>query len=279
MARTPPTTLSPSKLTSFTNCALNFRFVYVDGLPEAPTRAATRGTLVHLALERLLGRPSGERTAAAAAECLAEAVAEYSADDEWTGLGLTPDDEAALVDEARVFLDRYFRLEDPAGVDHVGLELELSATIGGITVRGIIDRLDTVDGSLVVTDYKTGRSPSDRNARARMFGVHVYSLLVERRFGRRPSRVQLLHLGEPEAVIAEPTAQSTRGVERKIAAVWDAIETACATDEFRANPGGHCDWCSFTAWCPVFGGDPDRAVVDVEIATRSAAGQDPLLVV
>ncbi len=48
-----PTSLSPSKVSSFTDCGLAFRFSAIDHLPEPPSVAATRGTLVHAALERL----------------------------------------------------------------------------------------------------------------------------------------------------------------------------------------------------------------------------------
>ena len=82
-----------------------------------------------------------------------------------------------------------------------------------------------------------------------------YSLLCERLFGRRPARVQLLYLADPVAIIATPTDRSTRGVERKLAAVWTAVERACEREDFRPNPSRLCDWCGFKAYCPSFGGD------------------------
>lgn len=273
------TSLSPSKLSSFTSCALQFRFSSIDRLPEPPTLATTRGTLVHAALEHLFARPEDERVPAAAEDCIQAALASYRDDPEWTGLELTPDDEAAMVEEARVLVANYFRLEDPRTVMPLGIELKLEVDLGGLRLRGIIDRLDLVDGELVVTDYKTGRSPSDRDARARMQGVHVYALMCERFFGRRPVRVQLLHLAEPEAVIAEPTEQSTRALEQRLRAVWQAVETACERDDFRPRRSALCDWCAFQTWCPAFGGDPARAVIDLEVEARRDAGQEPLLLV
>jgi putative RecB family exonuclease len=278
MALAQPMTMSPSKLTAFTNCALAFRFVNIDRLPQAPTVAAVRGTLVHRSLELLFGQPAPTRTLPTALDCLDAALAVYETEDEWQALGLDGTAEATLATEARILVERYFELEDPALVEPVGIELLLEATIGGVQVRGIIDRLDVVDGDLVVTDYKTGRSPDERNARSRMAGVHIYSLLVERTFGRRPARVQLLHLAEPVAIVTSPTEQSTRGVERRLGAVWSAVADACDREDFQPKPGGHCSWCSFQQWCPSFGGDPTQAVVDTQIAARSAAGQDPLLV-
>ena len=48
-----PTSLSPSKVSSFRDCALAFRFSAIDRLPEPPSAPAVKGTLVHSALELL----------------------------------------------------------------------------------------------------------------------------------------------------------------------------------------------------------------------------------
>ena len=61
-----PSSLSPSKVSTFTDCALAFRFSSIDRLPEPPSAPATKGTLVHAALERLFCLPADERTLPAA---------------------------------------------------------------------------------------------------------------------------------------------------------------------------------------------------------------------
>ena len=256
MALPLPTSLSPSKVSSFTDCALAFRFSAIDQLPEPPSVAATRGTLVHAALERLFLLEPGQRTRAAADTCLDEAHAALREHEELAGLELTDEDEAAFVAEARSLLDRYFRLEDPTTVRPIGIELKLEVELGGVRLRGVIDRLELdEDGELVVTDYKTGKAPGERQEQQRLAGVAFYSLLCERLFGRRPSRVQLLYLADPLAIIARPTDRSTRGVERKLAAIWTAVERACEREDFRPNPSRLCDGCAFKADCPSFGGD------------------------
>jgi putative RecB family exonuclease len=138
-------------------------------------------------------------------------------------------------------------------------------------LRGIIDRLEIdADGELVVTDYKTGRAPSERHERARLEGVQLYALLCERLLGRRPARVQLLYLSDPAvAIICTTTDQGVRASERKVGAIWQAVRRACARDDFRPKPSRLCDYCSFTAYCPAFGGDPALA--------REIAGQQVLL--
>ena len=48
------------------NCPLLYRFRVIDRLPEPPTTATARGTLVHAALERLFDLPAADRTPEAA---------------------------------------------------------------------------------------------------------------------------------------------------------------------------------------------------------------------
>jgi putative RecB family exonuclease len=209
--------------------------------------------------------------------CLDAAVARLRDDPDWTGLGLDAAGEANLVADAANLVERYFRLEDPRTVHPVGLELKLEVEVGGIRVRGIIDRLDLVDGELVVTDYKTGRAPGEGWARRQMTGVHLYSLMCERWFGRRPARVQLLHLAEPVAIVAEPSEQSSAGLARRVEAVWRAVELACEREDFRARPSARCQWCAFQRWCPAFGGDPSVAAVELRAGAVEGTGQGSLL--
>ncbi|MGH9113074.1 MAG: RecB family exonuclease, partial [Acidimicrobiales bacterium] len=268
MAFPVPRSLSPSKVSSFTDCALAFRFSVIDRLPEPPSPAATKGTLVHAALERLHLLPPDDRTLDAALGCLDGAAVALRDDPEYAGLELTADDEAAFRDDAAELVRNYFRLEDPRRVRAIGLELLLEADIDGVQLRGIIDRLELdADGELIVTDYKTGSAPATQYERKRLSGVHIYSLLCEQLLGRRPRRVQLLYLRSPVAIVTEPSDRSTRGTRRTLGAVWQAVERACDREDFRPQPSRLCDWCSFQAYCPSFGGDPAAAR---ELAERLA---------
>ena len=57
-------------------------------------------------------------------------------------------------------------------------------------------------------------------------------------------------------IIATPTDQSIRGVERRTSAMYDAIANACSRDDFRPKPGRLCDFCTFKPYCPAHGGNP-----------------------
>ena len=260
MALELPASLSPSKVSSFTDCALAFRFSSIDRLPEPPSLPATKGTLVHAALERLFALPAERAHAARRADRprpgdrrppapTPTSPASTSTPRPRPASSTTPSGSCAATSSSRI------RRPSPRSASSSSSRSQ----IGGLRLRGIIDRLELdADGRLVVTDYKTGRVPRENNEQGKLGGVHFYAFLCERLFGQRPARVQLLYLDEPVAIVTTPTEQSIRGLERKVTAIWTAVERACATEDFRPKPSKLCDWCAFQAYCPAFGGNPGR---------------------
>jgi putative RecB family exonuclease len=283
-----PSSLTPSKVSMFKECALAFRLSAIDKLPEPPSLQAFKGTVVHRALELLMWEEEqGARTPTVAFEKLERALDELLAGAEGTALGLAGEQVDELAEDARALVANYFVLEDPNRVRVIGTELRLQVdmnapadddgTVSRFRLRGIIDRLELNEqGELIVTDYKTGRAPGQSHEQARLGGVHFYALLCEQVLGRRPAMVQLFHLREPLAICSTPDDQSINGLERQATAIWAAVKRACLLDDFRPKPGRLCDWCGFHAYCPAWGGDPALArrapaVGETEIAEVAPA--------
>ncbi len=244
-----------------------FRFASIEKLPEPPSVAATKGSLVHRVLEILFTHQPAERTEAAVRTSFDQAVAEYAVDTEFTLLGLDDIQREAFVADAWTLVESYLGMEDPTVVRDIGLELRLEAQVGDLTLRGIIDRLELgPEGELIVTDYKTGRAPGLRYEQSRLGGVHFYSFLCESVLGRRPAAIRLMYLRSGETITAIPSEQSVRFLTTRTTAVWKAVERACTTDDFRPKQGPLCKVCSFQPWCPAFGGDPARAAVEAPVA-------------
>lgn len=257
-----PSSLTPSKVASFKDCALSFRFSNIDKLPEAPSAAATKGTLVHKVLERLFWEvDAGHRTESVAMQFLESEFGALLGSEEWESLLLDSAEQQPFRDDAELLIRNYFKLEDPNAVTAVGTELLLESKLDGMNLRGIIDRLDrNPNGDLVVVDYKTGRAPGEKYESGKLGGVHFYAYLCEQVLGRRPVEVKLLYLREPLSISTTPSEQSIRAMSVRAGAIWTAVMRACERDDFRPNPGRLCNWCSFQAYCPAKGGTLPESV-------------------
>lgn len=262
-----PTSLSPSRVESFTSCPMAFRFSSIERLPEPPSPHTTKGSLVHRVLEILYTYPAAQRLDAAVTQSFQQALSEYDSEPEFVMLGLDDAQRQAFADDAWALVQSYLRMEDPTLVNPIGVELRLEAQVGDLALRGIIDRLDLdAAGQLVVTDYKTGRAPGIKYEQSKLGGVHFYSFLCEAVLGQRPAAIRLMYLRTGETITATPSSQSTRFITTRTTAVWKAVERACTTGDFRPRTGPLCPSCAFRDWCPAFGGDPDRAAIEAPIA-------------
>lgn len=252
MALPLPTSLSPSRVSSFTDCALKFKYSAIDRMQEPPSEATARGTLVHRALERLHAEvPAGKRTPTVALDLLWDSAPEVLDGDEYGSLSLP--DRDGFIGECEPMVHNSFLLEDPNEVNAIGLELFCTVELGGLKLRGIIDRLDKRDEDrLVIVDYKTGRAPGPKYEHSKMVGIHFYAYMVEQLLGVRPASIELHFLREPVVISTTPSDQAIRQLQRKTTAVWSAIEKACATDDFRPRKSKLCNYCAFHGLCPAW---------------------------
>ncbi|WP_324607919.1 PD-(D/E)XK nuclease family protein [Streptomyces rimosus] len=259
---TRPVSLSPSRASDFMQCPLLYRFRVIDKLPEKPSAAATRGTVVHAVLERLFDAPAGQRTAGGARamvpgeweKLLAKRpeLAELFTDDP-AGERL-----AAWLADAETLVERWFTLEDPTRLEPADRELYVETVLdSGLQLRGFIDRVDVAPtGEVRLVDYKTGKAPRPEYADGPLFQMKFYALVMWRLRGIVPRRLQLVYLGSGDILTYDPTEADLRGVERKLLALWDAIQRATATGDWRPRRTKLCGWCDHQAVCPEFGGTP-----------------------
>lgn len=258
----PPSSLSPSRASDFMQCPLLYRFRVIDRLPEKPSEAATRGTLVHAVLERLFDNPAVERTAGRATalipgqwDRLLESKPELSelfADDA-EGERLS-----RWLTEAERLVERWFSLEDPTRLEPAERELFVETELeSGLRLRGVIDRIDVAPtGEVRIVDYKTGKAPRPEYAEGALFQMKFYALVIWRLKGVVPRRLQLVYLGSGDVMTYDPVVADLERVERKLLALWEAIRLATETGEWRPRPTKLCGWCDHQAVCPEFGGTP-----------------------
>jgi putative RecB family exonuclease len=242
-------------------CPLLYRFRVIDKLPSAPSAPAARGTLVHSVLERLFDLPADGRTIEAAATMVAP---------QWQAMLENEPELSELVDEsdpaalagwfggAVALIEKWFTLEDPTRLEPKERELYVETDLDGLTLRGYVDRLDlTATGEMRVVDYKTGKAPMEQFEAKAWFQMKFYGLVLWRLHGQVPRMLQLVYLGGDSKILrCCPDENELLAVERKIKALWKAIETAAETGDWQPRTSKLCDWCDHRALCPAWGGTP-----------------------
>jgi putative RecB family exonuclease len=235
--------LSPSRAADFKQCPLLYRFRAIDRLPEAPSTAQLRGSVVHAALERLYGLPAAQRGPDTALSLVEPA---------WDQVIAAEPDLAAELEP-----------EDPTRFDPQSCEQRVEVELAdGTLLRGFIDRIDVAaSGELRVVDYKTGKAPSATWAMAEfraMFQMKFYAVALFRSRGVLPARLRLVYLADGQVLDYSPDLDELLRFEKTLIAIWRAIQSAGQTGDFRPTASRLCQWCPHQAHCPLFGGTPPR---------------------
>src|ERR1700758_2390656 len=253
--------LSPSRAADFKQCPLLYRFRAIDRLPEPPSTAQVRGSVVHAALEQLYGLPAAERVPDTAGALVGPAWEQVLAAEPDLVAELDAAQQTQLLDEARALLSGYYRLEDPTRFDPQSCEQRVEVELAdGTLLRGFVDRIDLAPtGELRVVDYKTGTAPPEALALAEfkaMFQMKFYAVALLRSRGVLAARLRLLYLADRQILEYSPDLDELMRFEKTLIAIWRAIQTAGATGDFRPKPSRLCEWCAHHALCPAFGGTP-----------------------
>jgi len=253
--------LSPSRASDFKQCPLLYRLRAIDRLPEPSSPAQVRGTVVHGALELLYALPAASRVPGTAATLVEPAWEELAAArPELTG-DVDPAMRDKLLEEARTLVAGYYRLEDPTRFDPESCEQRVEVELAdGTLLRGFVDRIDVArTGEVRVVDYKTGKAPSATRELAEakaLFQMKFYAVALLRSRGVLPARLRLLYLADGQILDYTPDLDELVRFEKTLMAMWQAIQSAGVTGDFRPKPSRMCDWCAHHSHCPTFGGTP-----------------------
>jgi len=249
--------LSPSRASDFMTCPLLYRFRTIDRLPEPASKAMAKGTLVHLVLERLFDAHHDERTLDHAHGLVAGAWDELADRPEYAEIlpTLEVDDWLRSTQD---LITRYFQMEDPRAVSPTHREAPVEFQVADdLVLRGLVDRIDVhPNGDTVIVDYKTGKAPSPQYEQKAMFQMRFYALVLWRTTGVLPMSLRLMYLADGQSLVDTPNADDLLATQRKVLALWEAIRSAHAKEDFRPRPSALCKWCNFAHLCPSHDGTP-----------------------
>lgn len=258
-----PSHLSPSSASTFDGCPRRWKFKYVDRRREPSGQAAVVGTFAHTVLEHLCGLGAEHRTIEQAKALARQLWPDLETDTNYQELELDEDGSRAFRWQAWLAIAGLWDLEDPAVVDVVSTEQKVTAKLGEVPFLGIIDRVDRIDGKLVVSDYKSGTLPGVRFRDDKIQQVMLYAAALDVMGDEQPERARLLYLGQQilDVTVTDLRLEEATG---QITNTWNSINAACGVDTFEAKPGVLCGWCPFASECP-----EGRA----DLVKRQAAGK------
>ncbi|MCA1841567.1 MAG: PD-(D/E)XK nuclease family protein, partial [Actinobacteria bacterium] len=164
--------LSPSRASDFKTCPQLFKYRAIDRIAEPEDPASARGTLVHLVLEKLLGCDPSERSRDNIENIIEVAWESLREEAEQQGMVFSKEQEEIWLIEVKSLIDNYFAIEDPSLITAHELEWWVEHDDGNLFLRGIIDRVEVDQNEdWILSDYKTGRSPSETYALGAFFGL------------------------------------------------------------------------------------------------------------
>lgn len=262
-----PYSLSPSRTADYLQCPLLYRLKTIDQIPDSPSVAAVRGTLVHTVLEKLFEIAPGNRSIDAAEDLFSRALAQLadSSPDEYSLLLSDSTDSVdgseiarQAINKVKPLLDTYFAMEDPNRLEPFAREMAVSVQLReDFAIRGFIDRVDkNFEGAVRVVDYKTGKAPSERYSSKAMFQMRFYALAWWRLTETVPTMLQLMYLGNGKFLRYQPDEQDLINTENRILAIRQAITYSAESLDFPPNPSPLCNWCTYKEFCPAFDGTP-----------------------
>jgi len=132
------------------------------------------------------------------------------------------------------------------GTEVLHTEQWFEMRIGGVVVAGRIDRMDRgADGRIIITDYKTGKPRSQKDADESL-QLSVYALAAREKWGYDAGSLAFYNLEENTPVMTRRSEAQLEEARLKVAEVAENI----GAGNFKAKTGFHCRFCPYNNLCP-----------------------------
>lgn len=249
-----------SSIEESNKCLRSWFEKYIIGGQDVPGVAANIGSFDHDVLERLYNLDPDYRTIEQLRNLAQDNWPEFYSQvtKDFAEAGLDLPSEVELKRMAWDGMADIFMFEDPPEVEVIYNELSFVVDIGGYTFRGFIDRVEMIDGLVVITDYKTGKMSDDKYLIPKLnqlllyciayeqvakdhglpLGMPAYARLMFTKFG-------LVQIEVTPEVIAEAEKYFIRKAKR-IMSQFDKDPRVA----FPPKVGPLCAYCPFIEICP-----------------------------
>lgn len=247
-----PSRLSHSSATLFEQCPARWKYHYVLKRDSfTPSIATLVGRFVHEIFEALYQKKPKDRVEENLKTLAADTYANYIiTDPEFEMLELDSEGVKEFKIWAWVTAKKIWEVEDPTQIDVISTEYDLDVELKGVPFTGKVDRVENIDGHLVIADYKTGKAPRRIYMQDKLNQVILYGAAFREDTEENPSKAKLIFLGgDPQIVKTNLSTSSMNKLEKWVGDTWSDIHTAIENDDFPPNPGPLCGWCPHLDIC------------------------------
>jgi DNA helicase II / ATP-dependent DNA helicase PcrA len=234
--------LSATKIGTYLECPLKFKFAHVLAAPEPPRTYFDLGIAVHAVAEHLT-RMEAEEGQPPTPELAMQLLARG-----WSSVAFTSEtQENQYKESAKDMVRTYLRWLETNPNRPVAVEKKFALEIGGVPFNGLIDRVEkTPDGQYEIIDFKTGRAYKTSKSLREDPQVNIYALAVEKLYGKLPARASLFYLKEDKVVPYEISAAQVGKVKEEV----EQMVADVLAEKFDATPSYEvCRNCPYWDLC------------------------------
>ncbi|MEM0144038.1 MAG: PD-(D/E)XK nuclease family protein [Candidatus Parvarchaeum sp.] len=220
---------SYTKIATYKDCALKFKYAYIDNIKPLPSSATIRGEFMHKILENIGVDVSYEKM-------------EYVTDN----IQLPQDLDIKQAQNALESIKKWFTLERFHNI--VAVEKFFELNIGDYVLVGKIDRIDRLfDNTYEVIDYKTGHTNNYD-----LLQLNIYALATYKLFNADEVIVRFEYIDTGETRRYSTQKQQSDEFERILIDYMSNIQKSIDSNDFPPNVAPRCRTCLFRDMCTAY---------------------------
>jgi putative RecB family exonuclease len=251
---------SHSRIASFENCPLQYKFRYIDKVEIAECESVETflGSRVHEAIQKIYDDVNKGKH-----NTREEILAFYheSWKKQWHDRVVIV--EKGLVQEnyrsvGETCVQDYYNRHAPfTDGKTIGIEYPVNIDLTGsgrYKIRGYIDRLvKRGDGEYEIHDYKTNKSLPTQEEKDVDRQLALYQIGIQKSWPDVREVTLVWHFVRFDTIIrSKRTSVELEELRQVLAAKIDEIEAAVARDDFPANKSPLCNYCDYKPICPMW---------------------------
>ena len=240
--------LSNYQIDDYLTCPFKYKLVHVFKMPIRSRPNVMIGSAMHaVSAEFFMARRDGRAVTLEGLKGIFEAM--------WKPAGFLTQQEALKNYEAAIeAIERFYIKESANNIIPKYIEKDFEFKLNDkLSVRGRWDRIDEIDGKIIIVDYKTSDVRDEEKAESKIKSqdiqrqLKLYCLAYEKMFGVLPDEAGLYFFKSSMLVTKAFKEKTIREYEEKIHEVAGHI----LNEEFEATPAAFtCRYCAFFNICP-----------------------------